>query len=70
MTGIEDLLAKSKVHSQPEPLERIANALELVALEASAIRVLVAKQMRATVKLTEMVARDLDPCDLDDDDDV
>ena len=66
---IEDV-AKQAKSGVPDPATRIACALEMIALEASAIRVLVRKNMQATERLAEMIAGDLEEVYGDDDDTV
>jgi hypothetical protein len=66
---IEDV-AKQARSGVPDPATRIACALETIALEASAIRVLVRKNMQATERLAAMIASDLEEVYGDDDDTV
>jgi hypothetical protein len=68
LSAIEELRDKAKTGVQSPEL-RSARALETIALELSAIRAVMYRQAKATKELAEMVASDLDPYGLDDDDD-
>jgi hypothetical protein len=67
VTDVQDLLKSAQSGVPSDPITRQAVALEGIHLELSAIRVVLHRQAKATKELAEMVARDLDRYDLDDD---